>query len=373
MSPPHFNRYHASILRAREVGLALAGVQEEALLALLAEFTEELVRLVRAGIATDAETALAGEVQRLFAALAVDAQTRVRQGVRLTAERCATIHAQATADLIRAVRPVGADGIAGRLAFSMRAVNVEAAQAVLSRPEFSEAFVSIADADAAGANRVLHRGLLRGAPTAAIERELRMYVGAPGSLVGGDEEMLSDLRRISYGTLEELGYVEPTYQDLLQVRRDAGAVRNRVQLIARTEVMGAQHEAHVRSVEASPVVAAVRVSLSYSHPVPDQCDTAAHANLYSLGPGLYPPGKVPARFHPRCLCKFTDVLLPVDEWGAERPPPPPLSVDWDELRKAYALTPSQVSSLEASISIGEARWAGSKRKPVADSLPRPHL
>lgn len=342
-------RYHEQIRAAREAGLALVPERERDLLDLLERYAEEIAERLRAGGTEEAEQ-LYATVRELAGALARDAAERVGRGVLLTAERVAQIHTAAVTGLLTGT------GVGVPTAF--RTLGVQAAQAVLARPELAEAFVSLRR-DAAGAvNDILRRGILRGAPTTSIAREIRLCIGAPGSLVEGDAALLSDLRRIGYDTLRELGYSDPTPEDLAQVRREAGKIRDQAQLIARQETITAEHEVNARAAAVSPVVAAVRLRLSGRHPVPDQCDTAAAADLFGLGAGHYPPDKVPARFHPRCICFFTHVLRPEAEWASPRPASPDLRADlnWESLREEYGLAPSQLAALQRSVSIGEARF-----------------
>lgn len=49
----------------------------------------------------------------------------------------------------------------------------------------------------------------------------------------------------------------------------------------------------------------VEVRLNPRHPLPDICDVHARANLWGLGPGMYPKAKAPKPpFHPFCWCKL---------------------------------------------------------------------
>jgi hypothetical protein len=266
--------------------------------------------------------------------------------VRLTAERVAELHARATI------------GLAGEamVGAAMSGVGTRAAQAVLARPELAEAFRTIRRSGAADVNRIIKRALVRGQSSSVLERQLRMYIGAPGSLLEGDAVLLRDLRKIGYATLREFGLPEDP-ELLREIRKEAATIRGKAQLIARTEIMGAQHEAHVESAARSPVVAGLRVTLSGRHPAPDQCDIAAEVDFYGLGPGVYPPDRAPSRFHPRCLCLFLDVLRPVAEWGSPPTVVPPLRVDWEEAEKVWGLSPSQLAALRASLEAGEARAA----------------
>ncbi|HLM69335.1 MAG TPA: hypothetical protein VK358_17475, partial [Longimicrobium sp.] len=200
-------------------------------------------------------------------------------------------------------------------------------------------------------------------------RELRMHIGAPGSLLEGDEAALSDRRRIGYKMIEELGY-EPTPANLALVRSEAAKIANRAQLIARTERINAEHEAHTHTLAVSPLVAFVRVRVSYRHTHRDQCDVAAEADLFGLGPGCYPPERVPARFHPRCLCPFSHELRPMTDWGSPRPQYPAWAGSWSDLQDDFGLSPSQAKALVSAIRVGDTRTAGqgTQNRPRGISL-----
>ena len=167
MSP--ISDYHRAILRARLVGLALAGRQEQELLGLLAVYCDELVARVRTGRASASQQERLRIVEQLVQELTRAMAARTGTGIRLTTEEVAGIHARATIAL------------AGELAVgaAFEGLGVRAAQAVLARPELSRAFVSIRREAIQGVDGVLKRGLLRGASADQLERELRMYVGAP--------------------------------------------------------------------------------------------------------------------------------------------------------------------------------------------------
>lgn len=85
--------------------------------------------------------------------------------------------------------------------------------------------------------------------------------------------------------------------------------------VARTEL----NRAYVKSYEAGafshPNIIGTRFLLSPNHPKHDICDMHAHANIYGLGPGVYPEGKNPCPAHPNTL-SYTEVVFK-DEVSAE--------------------------------------------------------
>ncbi len=86
--------------------------------------------------------------------------------------------------------------------------------------------------------------------------------------------------------------------------------------IARTELRRAYVDGFLARYDGDETVKAYRWRLSSAHPVFDICDVHAEANLYGLGKGVYPKGKVPQLpAHPHCLC----YLMPVRDLGDKEP------------------------------------------------------
>ena len=96
--------------------------------------------------------------------------------------------------------------------------------------------------------------------------------------------------------------------------------------LARTEVTRAHGQATLAAAAADPFTQGVKWNLSRRHPEADQCDDNAAANRYGLGPGVYPPDRVP-RYpsHPQDLCFLTAVTVEDD------------AAIVDELRQRYGL------------------------------------
>jgi len=80
--------------------------------------------------------------------------------------------------------------------------------------------------------------------------------------------------------------------------------------LARTEMTAVFGEGTLAAARMSPSYIGMKYVLSHNHPMPDICDNITSANLYGLGPGVYPPGEEPPYpFHPSCLC----IALPAHE------------------------------------------------------------
>jgi hypothetical protein len=87
--------------------------------------------------------------------------------------------------------------------------------------------------------------------------------------------------------------------------------------VFRTEINRAHGEAYQATAFAHPDVIGTRFLLSPNHPMHDVCDMHAHANLYGLGPGVYPQGKNPWPAHPNTL-SYTEVVFHDEITDADR-------------------------------------------------------
>ncbi len=83
----------------------------------------------------------------------------------------------------------------------------------------------------------------------------------------------------------------------------------RARVIARSEATTAMRESYVNNAKGKKGVYAFTWLLSRSgHKSPDVCDVLANQNAYGLGPGRYPPDRVPKAPHPGCLCHPVAVM-----------------------------------------------------------------
>lgn len=97
--------------------------------------------------------------------------------------------------------------------------------------------------------------------------------------------------------------------------------------LARTEINRAHGEAYMMGGENVDGFAGWRFLLSPAHPRPDICDLHARANLYGLGPGVYPDrARCPWPAHPNTLSYveivFEDEISDEDRAGKTSP------IDW---------------------------------------------
>ncbi|SCX40336.1 hypothetical protein [Nitrosospira sp. Nsp1] len=104
----------------------------------------------------------------------------------------------------------------------------------------------------------------------------------------------------------------------------SGSPMDNAMRLMRTEINRAHGEAYIAGVLDHPHAAGVRFLLSPAHPEPDICDLHATANLYGLGPGVYPDRETcPWPAHPNTLSYvevvFKDEITDADRAGKETP------------------------------------------------------
>lgn len=78
--------------------------------------------------------------------------------------------------------------------------------------------------------------------------------------------------------------------------------------VFRTELNRAHGQAYQAGAGANPDVIGMKFNLSPNHPRVDICDAHARANLYGLGPGVYPVGQAPWPAHPNTMSYLTAVF-----------------------------------------------------------------
>jgi hypothetical protein len=329
--------YHQQIEAARRVGLTMTKTQLEEFAKLLRQYADRLAGRVALGFATGDERVALRIAREILDDLTRELAKATRTGVVTTARQIEEIHARALLEL------------GSRHNFGGLATRV--AQAVLSRPELSASFKTIRRDSVAAVDRILKRAALRGAGTQQVARELRLHI------LGADafpDRLLLDRRRIGYAAIREMGY-EPTPENLAAVRKDAGKVAARAQLIARAEPMNAEQEAQVQAAIESPVIEAIQWERSgRGEPCP-LCDALAQQDWYGLGPGRYDPRRVPPRPHPRCICRMRSVLRPARDFGKPRGSVPRRRVSMDEIGELYEMSPSQAAQLASAFDVAEHR------------------
>lgn len=341
--PDGLSRYQRAILRARNRALQLSIDQERELLRLVRSYADDLADRAARLYEAKLEERLRDVAQEVANGLVDDLERRTAQGVEVTAREVRDIHAEAMTRIL-------AQNDRSGVRVGLGAVDVGAAQAVLSRPELANAMVSVRQGHAGTVDEIITESLLRGTDTRPFAMRLRHH------MVGAEavpDRFLDDRRRITYAGIEEMG-LEPTRENLLRVRYQARQVADKAELIARTETMNAEWEAGRMSAEDSPIIGGVKWNLSSRHPEPDECDVLARTDFYELGAGVYPPENLPSRPHPRCICYMTHRLRPIDEWGEERETPL-MATDPADAAGGAELSPSRERSLYAALQVGDVR------------------
>lgn len=105
---------------------------------------------------------------------------------------------------------------------------------------------------------------------------------------------------------------------------ESGSPMDNAMRLFRTEINRAHGEAYIKGALDHPDAAGVRFLLSPAHPAPDICDLHSTANLYGLGPGVYPNRETcPWPAHPNTLSYvevvFKDEVSAEDRAGKETP------------------------------------------------------
>jgi hypothetical protein len=107
---------------------------------------------------------------------------------------------------------------------------------------------------------------------------------------------------------------------------DGGQEYRKALQVMRTESVRAHGMAHRAAAAAHPDVAGVQFRLSPNHPRVDICDVHASANIYGLGPGVYPPDRSPWPAHPNTMSYeqvvFRDEVTDEDRSGKQS------RIDW---------------------------------------------
>ena len=80
--------------------------------------------------------------------------------------------------------------------------------------------------------------------------------------------------------------------------------------IARTEMARAYNDGFIAKWAADEDCIAFKWKMSTAHPFCDICDMYAEADLYGMGPGVFPKDKVPTLpVHPNCMCHLRPVMV----------------------------------------------------------------
>ena len=86
--------------------------------------------------------------------------------------------------------------------------------------------------------------------------------------------------------------------------------RYHAERIARTEMARAYAEGFHAKHDGDPDIVGYKWTLGTRHPRFDICDFHASADLYGMGPGIYPKDKTPKLpAHPHCLCRLVEVFV----------------------------------------------------------------
>lgn len=170
-------------------------------------------------------------------------------------------------------------------------------------------------------------------PAQDIPRYLRDLVNAGRKVDGYDAEYRNLLRR-ARSALErnEAGPLKAAYEEIIRAveTRSEKAIDKAVYVatqentryyarrIARTELQRAYQDGELAKYESDEDVVAYQWKRSSRHPHYDICDFYAQADLFNLGAGVFPKGKLPALpAHPNCLCYVKPVYAGLIDMSKE--------------------------------------------------------
>lgn len=293
--------YTRRILAARRAHLAVDDRVVRLLLEIIDQHGNDLARGL-ANLPADTQRAriVARRIVReLYTQLEERLQALAQDGVRLQYTEIKRLMDQAT---VEAMREAGAS-----LGTFVPRPPVQAAAAYMARGSVAETFrtLSVAVQGAAiGADELIQEALVKQMSPEKLARKMRRFVKGSEAFTA---EELQDLRKVSADR-----------------RLAARQMEYNARRIAITEMGNAAHEAQTQTMIEAPMVEAVRWRLSPvrgTQTKPDECDVLATEDLYGLGPGMYPVGRVPTRPHPHDRCWLQSVTRPVERWDEPKPAP----------------------------------------------------
>lgn len=127
---------------------------------------------------------------------------------------------------------------------------------------------------------------------------------ATADFLARDEAVPPDVRaRLGLNGKEAVGRA---VREALTV--DPNNAYSRALRVFRTELNRAHGQAYQSGAASHPDVIGMKYNLSPNHPRVDICDVHARANLYGLGPGVYPVGQAPWPAHPNTMSYLTAVF-----------------------------------------------------------------
>ncbi len=204
-------------------------------------------------------------------------------------------------NLISAVNKSGAEDIINvfKLQRGFAEINSASVEALWSR---THKVLRVSDRiwkhsqDARDATRdIIQVGIAQGRDAVKVARDLEQYVRSGKKTLSQD--YLNMMDRMGTRVPKDL-----SYESLRLVR---------------SEYTKAFTEGVYSRGRINPSYTGVRWMLSGAHPIHDICDEFAEADLYDMGPGVYPKGEEPVNPHPNCLCYVVSNLKDTDEFVAD--------------------------------------------------------
>lgn len=258
----------------------------------------------------------------------IDLYTVIDDNIALRDMQNLLVHVRQRLDILSAAR----DSLLDSQLISAAKLGVQPFEQVLLTPNAANAVA--ADALRFVRNFVAENGLQLSDRIWRLDRQAKDYVvnaienaviqgygatqAAREFLTRGEPVPLDVQNKVNMANGKKIG------KEIITQLTASGSPMDNAMRLFRTEINRAHGEAYIESALSHPDAAGIRYKLSPSHPRPDICDLHSTANLYGLGPGVYPTReKCPWPAHPNILSYveivFKDEVSEQDKAGKETP------------------------------------------------------
>ena len=169
---------------------------------------------------------------------------------------------------------------------------------------------SIPKGDIAGVFRQLEKLGRRAVDPSRIDAYKRLVRKAEGQIsrLVAEGAQPSRLQKAYANVIKATTKQSDVAMDKAIVRAVKAKARYNAERVARTEIARAYGQAKTNTILKDDDVVGYRSVLSSEHPTSDVCDFHADADLYGMGPGVYPKDNGPPYpYHPGCLCRISPV------------------------------------------------------------------
>ena len=303
--------YTDAIATARRRGYRLGRIAQEQLIQAFREAARRIEFDLRTSdnpITRARAESLRQQINAILRELERTTGTTTNTAVRRTVDDVVAIHQRVVTEIME--REIGE--VPRETLNSLARVNARAAAVLAARSEVG--------GGAAGFRTLMKYHRQQAAP--ALDRLIQSAV-ARGVSTRRLTRDIADLLANGVADMEPYG-VDPSRVSKL------GELAYDGRRIAVNETLSALRETSAEAAAASSVIEAHQWQRSGTHHIVCECDLLAEADLYGLGGGWYPVGRLPIAPHILCACTYGAVrLLHPSLWNKPRPPAASLAVDWD--------------------------------------------